>query len=68
MFAKISNGSIYTHMAAAAFPTGEESPPNNPTIVKMLMTSCRMSIISETYLLTANFPISFFYIILFGGS
>ena len=57
ILAMINKGNTYTHMAEAILPTGDESPPNNPTIVKMLITNCSISIISEMYLFTASFPI-----------
>ena len=61
MLTMINRGNTYTHIAEAILPTGDESPPNSPTIVKMLTTNWRISIISDMYLFTASFPISFFY-------
>ena len=57
ILAIINKGNTYTHIAEAMFPTGDESPPYNPTIVKMLITNWSISIISETYFFTASFPI-----------
>ena len=57
ILAIINNGNTYTHIAEAMFPTGDESPPYNPTIVKILITNWSISIISETYFFTASFPI-----------